>query len=196
MNVTGGDTNITTYFVMRLTSNGQAATGLTITNFDLQYTRTGAPPTAKVDATALAATNSSHSDNKAIQIDATDQPGLYRVDWPDAACAAAARQVILTVKVATCFTEHLAVNIDTPVDATKLGNISTTAVTLPAQGAPSATAPLATALAWLYKTFRNKKTQTATQWNLYNDDSTTIDSKATVSSDGTTTAKAEIASGP
>src|SRR5688572_5354369 len=105
MIVKGGSVDVTTYFVMRLAADGTEATGLTITNFDLQYVRTGEAPVAKVDATALAATDSAHADNKAIEIDATDQPGLYRVDWPDAAFAAG-KEVILTVKCATAFTEH------------------------------------------------------------------------------------------
>lgn len=117
MQVTGGAQDVTTYFVLRLVADGTEATGLTITNFDLQYVRSGAAPVAKVDATALAATDSAHGDNQAIEIDATDQPGLYRVDWPDAAFAAGVREVILTVKCATCFTEHLSVQIDPPVGA-------------------------------------------------------------------------------
>ena len=90
--VTGGATDQTFYFVLRGTSDGVEETGLTITDFDLQYVRTGAAPSAKVDATALAATDSAHADNKAIEVDATDAPGLYRVDWPDAAFAAGAAQ--------------------------------------------------------------------------------------------------------
>ena len=121
MLVAGGSTNVTTYFALRLSADGKAATGLTITDFDLQYVRSGAAPSAKVDATALAATDSAHADNKAIEIDATDQPGLYRVDWPDAAFAAGVREVILSVKVATAFTEHLRVEIDGEVTAEALG---------------------------------------------------------------------------
>jgi len=121
MLVEGGNTNVTTYFALRLTADGKAATGLTITNIDLQYTRSGVAPTAKVDATALAATDSAHADNKAIEIDSTDQPGLYRVDWPDAAFSTGVREVILSVKVATAFTEHLRVEIDAGVDAIKVG---------------------------------------------------------------------------
>lgn len=115
MLVTGGSTNVTTYFVLRLAADGSAATGLTITDIDLQYTRSGATPSAKVDATALGSTGAAHSDNKAIEIDATDQPGLYRVDWPDAAFAAGVREVILSVKCATAFTEHMRVEIDIAV---------------------------------------------------------------------------------
>lgn len=117
MLIAGGSTTVTTYFAMRKTFDGTAATGLTITDFDLQYVRSGVAPVAKVDATALAATDSAHADNKAIEIDATDQPGLYRVDWPDAAFASGVREVILTVKVVTAFTEHLRAEIDGPVDA-------------------------------------------------------------------------------
>jgi hypothetical protein len=127
MTITGGSTDVTTYFVMRLAADGTEATGLTITNFDLQYTRSGVAPTAKVDATALAATDSAHGDNQAIEIDATDQPGLYRVDWPDAAFAAGVKEVLLSVKCATCFTEHLRVLIDAPVNSTKLSGSSTAA---------------------------------------------------------------------
>lgn len=122
MHVTGGATDVTTYFALRLAADGTEATSLTITNFDLQYVRSGVAPVAKVDATALAATDSAHADNKAIEIDPTDQPGLYRVDWPDAAFAAGVSEVILTVKCATCFTEHLRVMIDPPVNVEKWNN--------------------------------------------------------------------------
>jgi hypothetical protein len=111
MLVTSGATDVTTYFHLRLAADGTDATGLTITNFDLQYVRSGAAPSAKVDATALAATNSAHGDNQAIEVDGTDQPGVYRVDWPDAAFAAGVDEVILTVKVATAFTESLRVRL-------------------------------------------------------------------------------------
>jgi hypothetical protein len=109
--VTAGATDVTTYFMLRLAATGVEATGLTITNFDLQYTRSRTAPTAKVDATALAATDSAHADNQAIEIDSTDQPGLYRVDWPDAAFAAGVDEVYLTVKCATAFTETLRVRL-------------------------------------------------------------------------------------
>jgi hypothetical protein len=127
MNVTGNAADVTTYFVLRLAATGVEATGLTIANMDLQYVRTGAAPSAKVDATALAATDTAHTDNYGIEVDATDQPGLYRIDWPDAAFAAGAKQVILTVKCATCFTEHLAVDIDPPVNVTKISDDATAA---------------------------------------------------------------------
>jgi hypothetical protein len=111
MLVTAGAVDVTTYFHLRLAADGTDATGLTITNIDLQYTRSGATPAAKVDATALGAANSAHSDNTAFEIDGTDQPGVYRVDWPDAAFASGVDEVILTVKCATVFTESLRVRL-------------------------------------------------------------------------------------
>lgn len=120
MGITGDSTDVTTYFTLRLTATGVEATGLDVTTFDLQYVRSGVAPSAKVDATALAATDSAHGDNKAIEIDATDQPGLYRVDWPDAPFASGVKEVILTVKAATVFTEHLRVVIDLPVNVAKV----------------------------------------------------------------------------
>ena len=116
MIVAGDSTNVTTYFDLRLAADDLGATSLTITGFDLQYVRSGKTPSTKVDATALSATDSDWDDNKAIEIDGTDQPGLYRVDWPDAAFAAGVREVILTVKVATVKTAHLRVEISPSVD--------------------------------------------------------------------------------
>ncbi len=112
MKVTPGSTDVTTYFAM-VATDGSDATALTITDFDLQYVRSGSTPVAKVDATALGATNSAHSDNTAIEVDATDQPGLYRVDWPDAAFAAGVREVVLTVKCTGTRASHLRVELET-----------------------------------------------------------------------------------
>ena len=132
MLVAGGVTDVTTYFALRLTADGTAATGLTIINFDLQYVRSGVAPVAKVDATALAATDNAHGDNQAIEIDATDQPGLYRVDWPDAAFVAGVSEVVLTVKVATAFTEHLRVTIDGEVNVVEWAGVDVVAGAIPA----------------------------------------------------------------
>jgi hypothetical protein len=64
------------------------------------------------------------------------------------------------------------------------------------QGNPSANASLVDMIRYLYKAWRNKKTQTSTQYSLYADNGSTIDQKATVSDDGTTTTVEEIQSGP
>ena len=66
----------------------------------------------------------------------------------------------------------------------------------PGQGAPGATISLAAKINYLYKAWRNRSTQNATTYSLYNDDATTIDQKATVSDNGTTADKGEVGTGP
>jgi len=66
----------------------------------------------------------------------------------------------------------------------------------PGQEAPAATTTLQKMIAYIYKAFRNKKTQTSTEFKLYADDATTVDQKATVSDDATTFTSGEIGTGP
>jgi hypothetical protein len=68
--------------------------------------------------------------------------------------------------------------------------------TEPGQGTPPVNPDLATKIDYLYKAWRNRSTQTSTTYSLYADDGTTVDQKATVSDDGTTFVKGEVATGP
>ena len=82
------------------------------------------------------------------------------------------------------------------VNAEVLDVLNTDTFAEPAQGTPGATISLAAKIGFLYKAWRNKTTTTATQYNVYNDDTTTIDHKSTLSDDGTTATKTEVATGP
>lgn len=64
------------------------------------------------------------------------------------------------------------------------------------QETPAATQTLRKMIGYLYKNWRNRKTQTSTTWSLYNDDATTVDQKSTVADDGTTGSKTEVTTGP
>lgn len=66
----------------------------------------------------------------------------------------------------------------------------------PAQGTPGATLSTVEKIDFLYKAWRNKSTQNATDYKLFADDTTTVDQKATVSDDATTFTRGEIAAGP
>ena len=66
----------------------------------------------------------------------------------------------------------------------------------PAQGTPDATASLVAKIGFIYKAWRNRSTQTSSQYSLYNDDAATIDHKSTVSDNGTTFDRGEVATGP
>lgn len=82
------------------------------------------------------------------------------------------------------------------VNAEVVDALATDTYAEPGQGAPAATTTLAAKINYLYKAWRNRSTQTGSQYSLYNDDNTTVDHKATVSDDGTTADKAKVASGP
>ena len=66
----------------------------------------------------------------------------------------------------------------------------------PGQGAPAVNPDAMTKIDFLYKAWRNKHTQTATEYALYDDAGTTVDQKAAVSDDATTFTRAEVATGP
>lgn len=82
------------------------------------------------------------------------------------------------------------------VNAEVVDALNTDTYAEPAQGAPGATVSLVQKIGYLYKAWRNKTTQTATQYSLYNDDAATVDHKATVSDDATTATKGEVGTGP
>lgn len=95
--VTKNSVNQSRYVVLVDSTTGQPEAGYTITNLRLQYTREGSQPSVVQAATALSATNDAHADNYAIELDGTSSPGVYRIDWPDAAFASGAGRVILSV---------------------------------------------------------------------------------------------------
>ena len=82
------------------------------------------------------------------------------------------------------------------VNAEVVDVLKTDTVTLPGQESPPLAPTFEQMVSWLYKIMRNRKRQTATDWNLFADDETTVDAKATVSDDGTTAIKQEIVTGP
>lgn len=67
--------------------------------------------------------------------------------------------------------------------------------TEPGQGSPPVNPDLATKIDYLYKAWRNRSTQTATEYALYADDGTTKDQEAACSDDGTTFVRGEVATG-
>ena len=92
-------------------------------------------------------------------------------------------------------TAHALLATPAQVNAQVLDVMATDTISLPGQGAPSVTPTIVTALGYLYKNWRNKKTQTATEFKLFADDGTTADQKATVSDDATTATKGEMGTG-
>lgn len=84
---------------------------------------------------------------------------------------------------------------NTSVNAQVVDVMATDTITLPVQGAPSATPTRDYAVGLLYKALRNKTETTATALNIYNDAGDTVDHAAVLSDDGTTASKGEIGTG-
>jgi|GEM_PF-2782977 len=102
--IKAGATDQSIYLALETTA-GAPATGLTIANLDATYTRTRAAA-VKNDLTALGAADSAHADNQAIEVNATNAPGLYRFDIPDAAFASGAAGVVVTINGAAIKPAH------------------------------------------------------------------------------------------
>lgn len=82
------------------------------------------------------------------------------------------------------------------VNAQVVDGLATDTYAEPGQGAPAATASLAAKINYLFKAWRNKSDQDATTFQLYNDDASTVDQKATVSEAAGTVTKGEVGTGP
>lgn len=82
------------------------------------------------------------------------------------------------------------------VNAEVVDALATDTYAEPGQGAPAATTSLAAKLNYLYKMFRNKKTQSSTTFSLYNDAESVVDQKSSVSESAGTVTRGEVESGP
>lgn len=108
------------------------------------YVRNGASATAITLAT-LAAANSAHSDGGFKEVDATNMPGVYRLDLPDAAVASGADSVVVTIKGASGAAQVSAEIQLTGINAQNattggLGNLDVASSTLATASALSAVA--------------------------------------------------------
>jgi len=275
MDVIKDSADVSTYFTLRDSTNHAPKTDVTITDIDLYYVAYKAAISAKADATALAAADSAHADNKAFHVGS----GLYRIDWPDVWTGAVGTQVQLLVVCTGVDTTFLEVNIVSPAqtgdsyakvsgltftvagdvdvnvqswkgsaapdisdDATIAAAVRDVAIAgaaassvgaaiasaladtnelqtdwvnggrldlildavlamldaaraEPGQGAPPVNADAMTKLDYLYKAWRNKTLQSATEYKLYNDAGDTVDQKATVSDDATDFTRGEVGTG-
>lgn len=107
MIVTAGSTNKSVYFYIvgdaSHASPGDPITGLLFSDIETggsaSYMRQGA---ARVDLTliTLASASATHADGGFIEVDATNMPGVYRCDYPDAAWVTGVDQVICDLVVA------------------------------------------------------------------------------------------------
>lgn len=108
-----GATDQTIYIMLRDSTTGLAKTGLVYNSAGAScyYTR---PRTAATQITlaTLAAATSAHSDGGFKEVDATNAKGLYRLDLPDAAIAASADYVIISIEFDDTIEESLLIELN------------------------------------------------------------------------------------
>jgi hypothetical protein len=205
-------TDVTVYVQILDASKGggEGLTGLVYNSSGLvcYYVRPLGSATALTLATQTV--TGAHSDGGFVEVSSSNMPGLYRLDLSDAICATGVDSVVVMLKGATNmapvlleieltgYNPYAALSTVTTsqVNAEVVDALNVDTYAEPGQGTPGATITLAAKINYLYKAWRNRITQTATTYSLYNDDASTVDHKATVSDNGTTYDKGEVATGP
>jgi len=124
--VRAGSTGVSIDVVLRDTA-GAEVTGKVHTDITAYYWRQGGSPTS-IAAATLAAINSAWSSGGFKEADATNMPGSYRLDVPDAAFASGAEWVEINVKVSGAMVHKERFFITT--DAVQSGDAYAMAVTV------------------------------------------------------------------
>lgn len=148
----------------------------------------GARPVERI---CLVGSHATAVDSSLIAMAGVEQSATDLKDFADTGYDPSTHNVAEVDSVAALGTQAKA-----DVNAEVVDALATDTYAEPGQGTPAATASLSAKIGYLYKAFRNKKTQTATTWSLYNDDAATVDQKSTISDDTVTATKGEIATGP
>lgn len=89
----------------------------------------------------------------------------------------------------------LATQAKADVNAEVVDTLATDTYVEPGQGSPAATISLAAKINYMYKGFRNRKTQTGSEFAIYADNDTTKDHEAVVTDDGTTFIRGKLTTG-
>ena len=124
-------TDVTIYVMLRASATGLGKTGLVYTDMTGSYVRTLGSRTA-ISMNTLAAVTSAHTDGGFKEVDATNCPGLYRFDLPDAAFANGVDTVTLFLKASDMYEWALNVPITSEhpiIHATVVSDGSNTAST-------------------------------------------------------------------
>lgn len=100
--IKAGSVDVSIPVILRKTADNTENTGTAHSAVTASYWRQGGTRTA-ITMADLAAVDSAHSDGGWEEVDATNTPGLYRFDLPDAAVATGAEWVVVAIKVASCY---------------------------------------------------------------------------------------------
>ena len=97
--VKAATTSVSLFFSLKATTTSAAVTGKVAADMTASYWRQGGLRVA-IGLSNLAAVDSAYSSGGVKEVDATNQPGLYRLDVPDAALIAGADWVVFSIVVA------------------------------------------------------------------------------------------------
>lgn len=100
--IKAGSTSVSLPVELLKSADSTALTGKVYTDVTASYWRQGGTRTAITTAT-LGSVNASYSSGGFVEVDATNMPGVYRFDVPDAAFATGADWVVISLKVSTAF---------------------------------------------------------------------------------------------
>lgn len=137
-----GSTSVTIYFALRDANTGQKKTGLTATSSGAvcSYTRSGGSATP-IALSQLSGPTAAWSQGGFCEVDPVNAPGLYRLDLPNAVCAAGAILAIVSLGFTGVIAEQVLVRLDKPGSLAGSGAIQVTvnvinqSTGLPLQGA-------------------------------------------------------------
>lgn len=100
--VKAGSTSISLPVELRKSADSTELTGIVYTGVTGSYWRQGGTRTSITTAT-LSGPSAAYSSGGFVEVDATNMPGVYRFDVPDAAFATGADWVVVSLKVSTAF---------------------------------------------------------------------------------------------
>lgn len=201
----GADTAGTTTLLSRIV--GTLLTGNHNPQTGDSFARLGAPAGAsvsadmaavKVETAAILLDTGTTLDGKidTIAVDVAGLDGAAMRGTDSAALASVCTETRLAeLDAANLPTDIAARATPAQVNAEVLDVLNVDTFAEPGQGTPTATTTLAAKIGYLYKAWRNRNTQTASQYSLYNDDAITVGQKATFADDATTADRGEIATG-
>lgn len=124
MIVANGTADVSTYWVLRDSTNHAPKTDVTVGDIDVYYQLPGAAQSAKADLTALDAADSAHADNKGYHVG----NGMYRIDWPDTCFDGGVGTKVWLIVVCTGVdTTFLEVELSPAVNTVAVGGTTQTA---------------------------------------------------------------------
>ena len=129
--VKAASTSVSIPALLRRVADSTEMTGIVFGGVTCYYTRQGAAPVA-ITSVALTAATDAYLSGGWFEILSSGIPGLYRFDVPDAAFAAGADWVIISVKVAAAFVYAERFNLETQGAADNFARIGAAGAALTA----------------------------------------------------------------